>query len=63
MSNIKTTHRGGFKEEKPGVRHNSGHPESKPGNADSRPDAKMSFREKGLDATQSRHEKRGSSKE
>jgi hypothetical protein len=33
MSEIKTKHLGGFTARKPGVAHNAGHPEQKPGAA------------------------------
>jgi len=62
MGNISTKHRGGFSATKPSTGP-GGHPEQKPGDAMARPDAKMSFREKGLDATTTAHAKRGSSKE
>jgi hypothetical protein len=51
MGNIKTKHRGGFSASKPGVEHNPGHPEQKPGNADGRPDSTMRWKERGIDST------------
>jgi hypothetical protein len=50
MSNIKTKHTGGFSATKPSVG-KGGHPEQVPGNADSRPDAKMRFSGHGMNST------------